>query len=249
VPTSESLRRNAVVTGGARGIGRAIAARLAASGSRVLVVDTDEAALEATAASVGCATLRGDLAAETGALAERILHEHGPVELIVNNVGITTPARFRDLTPSDFDLVMTTNLRGPLFFTRRLVEPLIEAGTGGAIVFVSSLHSTRVRHHPHYSASKAAVAMLVREVAHELGPHGIRVNALSPGWIDTRPEQPPPSGAEQLVALRRIGRPEDVSAVACALLDDTVTGYVTGANVPVDGGLALYTWLDAMGDV
>jgi NAD(P)-dependent dehydrogenase (short-subunit alcohol dehydrogenase family) len=247
VPSSEPLRgRRAVVTGAAGGIGRAIAGALAAAGAELILVDSDAAALERSGAELGCATVLADLAAEQGALAERLLRDHGTVELIVNNVGITTPARFRELTPADFDLVMATNLRGPLFFTRRLVDALGDAGRGGSILFISSLHSSRIRHRPHYSASKAAVAMLVRELAHELGPLGIRVNALSPGWIDTRPGQPAPAAAGELVPLRRVGRPEDVATVAVALLDDAVTGYVTGADVPVDGGLALYSWLDAL---
>jgi NAD(P)-dependent dehydrogenase (short-subunit alcohol dehydrogenase family) len=231
----------AAVTGGGRGIGLAIASALRAAGSNVVLIDRDSGALAAAARQLGCAALVADITADPGDLAERVLAAHGVADLIVNNVGITTPSRFRDVTEEEFDTVLATNLRGPWFFTRRLVDAALAAGQRASILFISSLHATHVRHFPHYSASKAAVAMLVREMAHELGPAGIRVNSLSPGWIgpDTRRGR-----AAKLIPLRRVGVPEDVAPMAVALLDDEVSGYVTGADLAVDGGLALHTWLD-----
>jgi NAD(P)-dependent dehydrogenase (short-subunit alcohol dehydrogenase family) len=248
VPSSERFPglagRNAVVTGAGHGIGLAIAAALAAAGARVVMLDHDAGALERAAAQHGCAAVCGDLAADPPrTLARRVLEAHGAVDLIVNNAGISTPSRFRELDEDDFDLVLSTNLRGPWFFTRELVDALIAEGRGGSILFISSLHASHVRHFPHYSASKAAVAMLVKELAHELGPHGIRVNALSPGWIVTSAHAARPE-ADALVPLRRVGVPEDVAPMALALLDDAVSGYVTGADVVVDGGLGLHSWLD-----
>jgi 3-oxoacyl-[acyl-carrier protein] reductase len=236
--------RTAVVTGGAGGIGLAIAEGLAAADARVVILDRDADALERAASRMDCRAVQGDMAKEDPAdLAERVLEQHGTVELIVNNVGVTTPASFRELERDDFDLVLATNLRGPWFFTRRLVESVVRDGRRASILFISSLHSSRVRHFPHYSASKAAVAMLVKELAHELGPCGIRVNAVSPGWIDRRAADKPGRLGSQL-PLGRAGRPEDVASVALALLDDRISGYVTGADLPVDGGLALHSWLD-----
>lgn len=228
-----------MVTGGARHIGLAIATALSEAGSKVVVIDRDADALASAARRLGCGAVHGDLGADSAtALAERVLEEHGTVDLIVNNVGIATPSRFRDLTEDEFDLVLATNLRGPWFFTRRLVEAVIADRRRAAILFISSLHSSRVRLYPHYSASKAAVAMLVKELAHELGPQGIRVNALSPGWIGTG------EPAAELIPLGRAGVPEDVAPMAVALLDDAVSGYVTGADLAIDGGLALHSWLD-----
>lgn len=106
--------------------------------------------------------------------------------------------------------------------------------------FVSSLHDTFVRRGPAYSAAKAGVAMLVKELAWELAPHRIRANAVSPGAIWNGAGGPP---EHEKVALGRLGRPEEVATIAAVLLDDELAGYVTGANVPVDGGLALYNWL------
>lgn len=233
--------RTAVVTGAARGIGLAIASELSAAGATVVLVDSDADALAAAARRLGCAGMVGDVAAEAGGLGERVLEAHGAVELIVNNVGITTPSRFLDVTEEEFDTVLATNLRGPWFFTRRLVDAALAAKQPASILFISSLHSSHVRHFPHYSASKAAVAMLVKEMAHELGPAGIRVNSLSPGWIAPDTSR---GRAADLIPLGRVGVPEDVAPLAVALLDDAVSGYVTGADVAVDGGLALHSWLD-----
>jgi 3-oxoacyl-[acyl-carrier protein] reductase len=119
----------------------------------------------------------------------------------------------------------------------------VRARRPGSVVFLSSLHDHRIRTFPHYSASKAAVAMLVREMAYELAPHGIRVNAVSPGWV-----QEPGTKVDKrarAIPMGRIGRPADVATVVTTLLSDELSGYVTGVNIPVDGGLALHDWLTA----
>ena len=232
--------RTAVVTGAANGIGLAIARYLHEVDAAVVAVDVDEVRLRETAA--GWTTVVGDLSGDTTALAEEILAGYGPVELVVNNVGIASGRPFLELAEDELERTIAANLRGPWFFTKRLAEALIEAKRPGAVVFVSSLHDTFVRVMPDYSASKAAVSMLVRELAHELGPHRIRVNAVSPGSIHTDRSRPPPEGPHPHIPLGRVGAPEDVAPVVAALLCDEVGGYVTGANVPVDGGLALFTW-------
>jgi NAD(P)-dependent dehydrogenase (short-subunit alcohol dehydrogenase family) len=108
------------------------------------------------------------------------------------------------------------------------------------------LHDHIVRTRPHYSASKAAIAMLVKELAYELATHRIRVNAISPGVIQSA-SVPVPTAAEQertgrIIPLGRIGQGQDVAAMAAVLLSEEWSGYVTGVNVPVDGGLGLHTW-------
>jgi NAD(P)-dependent dehydrogenase (short-subunit alcohol dehydrogenase family) len=214
----------------------------------VVAVDCDEAGLSDNWAGVDAVRpWVADMAADdVESVAASIVGELGPVELVVNNVGVDLGGSFLQADAAELDLTLATNLRGPWLFTRRLVADLIERGSGGSIVFISSLHDHIVRTHPHYSASKAAVAMLVRELAHELGPHGIRVNAVSPGAIHTRAvpvaAAEDPERVRRLVPLGRIGAPADIAPMVAVLLSDEWSGYVTGANVPVDGGLGLYTW-------
>jgi NAD(P)-dependent dehydrogenase (short-subunit alcohol dehydrogenase family) len=240
--------RTALVTGAAHGIGAGIAKELLRQGAHVIVLDLDGQALTSTFADEPDATQRTvDLAKDdTAQLAEELCREIGPIELIVNNVGIDTPHGFLELSEPDFDLVFATNLRGPWFLTRALVLDLIERSLGGAIVFVSSLHDHRIRGRPHYSASKAAVAMLVKELAQELAPHRIRVNAVSPGIVrsHTVPLTQPVEAAraKRFVPMGGAGEPADVARVTAALLDEEISRYVTGANVPVDGGLGLHSW-------
>jgi NAD(P)-dependent dehydrogenase (short-subunit alcohol dehydrogenase family) len=186
------------------------------------------------------------------------LARNGPVELLVNNVGITTPHRFLEIGGTELELVLGTNLRGPWLFTSRLVEALVASADSkplrsarrGSILFVSSLHDRFVAREAHYSVSKAGVAMLVRAMAKELGRYGIRVNAISPGWIRTAEDLSTP---EQVAKHDRIlpripagqpGVPADVARVALFLLSDAWSGYVTGQNIAVDGGLSLHNWLD-----
>ena len=232
-----------MVTGAAHGIGQGIARRLMACGARVIAVDVDQQALERAFATGECELVAGDLGTErTDELADELVRRFGPVELIVNNVGITTKHRFLELGQEDFDRVFRTNLRGPWFFTKRLVEALVAEGRAGAIVFITSLHDRFIRLYPHYSASKAAVAMLTRELAYELAPHRIRVNAISPGSIATQPEARNARG-NRFIPAGRPGEPDDVARMAVVLLSDDCSDYVTGANLPVDGGLEQHNWL------
>ena len=178
--------KSAIVTGAARGIGRATAELLSALGALVVAVDKDEEALRTIPGTEGFVPWVGDLADDdVEQMAEDIWQRHGPIQLLVNNVGIDSPQHFLDLSQIDFDRVFSTNLRGPWFFTKQIARRLVSEDLGGAIVFVSSLHDSVIRTLPHYSASKAAVAMLAKELANELAPSGIRVNAVSPGSIRT----------------------------------------------------------------
>jgi NAD(P)-dependent dehydrogenase (short-subunit alcohol dehydrogenase family) len=257
--TSDLAGRMAVVTGGASGIGFAIARRLAQAGSKVLVIDVDQDKLEQAQRNfdndgLGFTPVLGDLAGEApGRLADDLLANHGMIPLVVNNVGVCTGTGFYDTDEDRFDRVFATNLRGPWFFTRRLTEELVRQGEPGSVLFISSLHDRFVIYRPQYSASKAAVGQLVRELASLLAPHRIRVNAISPGWIDTggsrRGEKQHLEGndaprleADDVVPLGRGGKPDDVAKAAVFLLSEASAGYITGANIPVDGGLALHTW-------
>jgi NAD(P)-dependent dehydrogenase (short-subunit alcohol dehydrogenase family) len=256
----EDLRgRPAVVTGAARGIGEAIAKWLIMTGADVTVIDKDADALKDAFRTEDCQVIEADLHTEDVVGLADELTRNGPVELLVNNVGITTPHRLLELGAPDLDLVLGTNLRGPWLFTDRLVKALIDdqAATPdrsrrrrGSILFISSLHDRYVAREAHYSVSKAGVAMLVQAMAKELGRHRIRVNAISPGWIRTAEDVNTPEQVAKEARLRpRIpaglaGVPADVARVALFLLSDAWSGYVTGQNIAVDGGLSLHNFLD-----
>jgi NAD(P)-dependent dehydrogenase (short-subunit alcohol dehydrogenase family) len=250
--------RRALVTGAARGIGEAIAKWLIMAGADVTVIDKDSL-VKSVFRTEACQVMEADLYDENVVdLAEEIL-ANGPVELLVNNVGINTPHGVMHVGPDELDLVFGTNLKGPWLFTDRLVEGLIEAQARtpprvprphGSILFISSLHDRFVAREAHYSVSKAGVSMLVKAMAKELGRHRIRVNAISPGWIRTAEDITTPEQVAKYERLRpriplgQAGVPADVARVALFLLSDAWSGYVTGQNLAVDGGLSLHNWLD-----
>jgi glucose 1-dehydrogenase len=254
--------RRAVVTGAARGIGEAIAKWLILAGADVTVIDKDEDDLKDSFRTEGCQVIKADLHHEDAVALADELTGNGPVELLVNNIGITTPHRFLQIGAAELDLVLGTNLKGPWLFADRLVKALIEdqARTArtpgrspkrrGSILFISSLHDQFVAREAHYSVSKAGVTMLVRAMAKELGRHRIRVNAISPGWIRTAGDTSTPEQVAKYARLRpripagQAGVPADVARVALFLLSDAWSGYVTGQNLAVDGGLSLHNWLD-----
>jgi NAD(P)-dependent dehydrogenase (short-subunit alcohol dehydrogenase family) len=251
--------RQAVVTGAARGIGEAIAKWLIMAGADVTVVDRDGERLKDVFRAESCQVLEGDLSGEDVIELADELTRNGPVELLVNNVGVTTPHRFLEIGGPELDLVLGTNLRGPWLFTDRLAKALIadqERTPGrsprrhGSILFISSLHDRFVARDAHYSVSKAGVAMLVQAMAKELGRHKIRVNAISPGWIRTAEDTTTPEQVEKYARLRpripagQAGVPADIARVALFLLSDAWSGYVTGQNIAVDGGLSLHNCLD-----
>jgi 3-oxoacyl-[acyl-carrier protein] reductase len=241
--------KTAVVTGAARGIGRAIADALLAEDAKVVGVDSDWEGERESFRNAGGIAVRADFAeVDAAELGARILRDHGTIELVVNNVGITSPHGFLNLGEDDFDRVMRVNLRSPWFLTHALTSHLVANDLPGSVVFISSVHDTATRLHPHYAASKAAVVALVRELAHEVAPRGIRVNAISPGWIDTHDleSSAPEAAAEwrRVVPQGRAGRAEDIAPTALHLLDGQASAYITGVNVPVDGGLLLHSWMD-----
>jgi NAD(P)-dependent dehydrogenase (short-subunit alcohol dehydrogenase family) len=250
--------RRALVTGAARGIGEAIAKWLIMAGADVTVIDKDSL-VKSVFRTEACQVMEADLYDENVVdLAEEVL-ANGPVELLVNNVGINTPHGVMQVGPDELDLVFGTNLKGPWLFTDRLVEGLIEAQARtppraprprGSILFISSLHDRFVAREAHYSVSKAGVSMLVKAMAKEFGRHRIRVNAISPGWIRTAEDTTTPEQVAKYERLRpriplgQAGVPADVARVALFLLSDAWSGYVTGQNLAVDGGLSLHNWLD-----
>lgn len=235
----------AVVTGAARNIGAAVTASLIADGSTVVAIDRDSDALNLMCDQLGPRAIPRivDLAlCDPVQLARDLTNTYGSITNFVANAGVGTASRFLDLTPADFDHVMAVNLRSHLFLAQGFARNLIEERMAGSFVFISSVHQDVPRGFPHYSASKAAIAMVVREAAADLGRHGIRVNAIAPGYTTDNEAWSDPNA----ISATPIGRPvhPDEIAQVVAYLLSTKAGAVTGANWTIDGGLSTHSWID-----
>jgi NAD(P)-dependent dehydrogenase (short-subunit alcohol dehydrogenase family) len=238
--------RRALVTGGASGIGLAAARRLGAEGASVVVLDRrpPEPPQEASQ-QISC--LRADVShPHQVAVAFREAAEllGGPADVLVNAPGIYQIRHLIELSPDEWDETMAVNLRGPFLTCQAFATMLIDAGEPGAIVNIAStaaLIADAGEPAGHYNASKAGVLSLTRQMAVEWAAHGIRVNAVCPGVIDTpmlRLMDDPAAGQAYLetgVPLRRLGAPGEVAAVIVFLASQDAS-YLTDAAVVVDGG-------------
>jgi 3-oxoacyl-[acyl-carrier protein] reductase len=242
----------ALVTGAAGGIGRGVAAALAAEGAFVLLADSNPT-VESSAAAIRAAggdasAIASDLSSLEGAraLAQEAIAKLGRVTLFVHSA---SPRREEtqtalEVSAAQWREMLAVNLDAGFVLGQTLGRHMREHAIRGRMLYVTSLHAESPRNLPHYSAAKAGQTMLVKELARALGPHGIRVNAIVPGAIPGGGFQAG-GGLVERIALRRFGTPEDVAAMALAVLAERFGAYVTGASIVVDGGLALYNWIDA----
>lgn len=234
----------ALVTGAARGIGRAIAARLASGGTRVVMLDRDGAAVRSAATGTGAAGgLEADVA-DAGSVeravadAERIL---GGIDILVCNAAIMDRAPFLEMDPGLWWRVLEVNLGGAFLCGQAVARGMVARGRGGRIVNIASnsgLFGGRGR--AAYGASKAGLINLTQTMAIELAEHGILVNAVAPGPTRTREEQPDEPGPTvmQRMPLRRFGRPEEIAEVA-AFLASPALSFTTGHVYAADGGFTI----------
>lgn len=249
LPRTPSFRldgRRALVTGASLGIGRAAAAALAEAGAEVVMAARSLPALEATAAALAAAGHRAtplrldvtDRAAVRAAVAA-----HGPFHVLVNNAGTNIREPFLDVRDESLDALLDLNLRAAFTVGQAVASGMVAAGEGGAIVNVSSVNGhVSGMNRSAYTATKHAVEGLTKAWAVELGPHGIRVNAVAPGFVDTPLTEgllaDPDFRAREArrMPLRRILSVEDVTGAILFLASPAASG-VTGASLLVDGGL------------
>ena len=240
--------RVALVTGGSRGIGRAIAIELARCGARVVFAyHSDLEAAEETQKRIqeigGSAwAVRCDVAdlAAVEELVASILREHGRLDIVVNNAGIARDQLIVRMKPEDFDAVVATNLRGTWNVCRSCARPMLKARAGRIINLSSVVAGTGNAGQTNYTAAKAGVEALTRSLARELGSRGITVNAVAPGFIETdmtrdlSPQRV--EGLRAQIPLGRLGSVEDV-ARAVRFLASEDADYITGQVLRVSGGL------------
>lgn len=251
--------KNAVVTGGAMGIGFGIAKRLVEAGANVLVVDLDGNAAEEAAKKLAggpgkAVAMQADVTDE--GIGERIVakcvERFGSINILVNNAGIYPTSPVLQMTPDLLDRVYKINLKGLIFISKAAATRMVEQGKGGKIINIASIDAF----HPSnvglaaYDASKGGVVMFTKSLALELGPHAITVNSIAPGGIQTEGTSRSLVGMTEAqtkellkaftakIPLRRMGVPDDIGKVA-VFLASSASDYMTGETVIVDGGVLL----------
>jgi len=240
--------RIAIVTGAARGIGLAIAQRFAAEGAKVIMSDVLDKEGEAAAEAIGATYMHCDVSktSDVTALVNAVVAKHGAVDILANNAGIAVGSDFLEVTEADFDRVIGINLKGSFFMlqacARQMVKQVQAGRKPGAIINMSSVNDTlAIPAIVTYCISKGGVSQLTRSTALALAPHGIRVNAIGPGTIETDmakgvlADQAALNRAMSRTPLGRVGAPSEVASIAAFLASDDAS-YVTGETIYVDGG-------------
>lgn len=254
--------KTAIVTGGALGIGLGISARLAQAGANVMIAnrtqeDAQKAVSDLSSKGLKVKSIKTDVSIEEDvkAMLEATLKEFGRVDILVNNAGIYPSIPVLQMTLGDFDKVLSVNLKGVFLCTKYVSEQMIKQGNGGKIINITSIDAL----HPssvglaHYDASKHGVWGFTKNVALELAPHKIWVNAIAPGGILTegvkklQSEHPATQSIDQekilesflaKIPMHRMGEPDDIGKVALFLASE-MSSYMTGSQIVVDGGVLL----------
>lgn len=242
----------AIITGAAspRGLGFATAKLFAENGAKVVIIDLNEEASKSAAAMLG--TEHTGLAANVAneiqvqAAIEQVIAKYGRIDVLVNNAGITQPIKLMDIKRENYDAVLDVSLRGTLIMSQAVI-PTLRAQKSGSIVCISSVSAQRgggIFGGPHYSAAKAGVLGLTRAMARELGPDNIRVNAITPGLIQT--DITAGKLTEQMrdnilagIPMNRLGDAVDI-ARAALFLGSELSSYSTGITLDVNGGMLIH---------
>ncbi len=240
----------ALVTGGGRGIGRAIAHELAAAGATVIVNYREgAAAAEESVAAILAAGGRGqamqaDVADPTAveAMVKTVIKEHGRLDILVNNAGITRDNLLLRMKDEEFDQVLTTNLRGVFVCTRAVLRQMSKQRSGRIINITSVIGLIGNSGQANYAAAKAGVIGFTRSTAREIASRGVTVNAVAPGFIETEMtavlNEETRKAILGSIPLGRFGQPEEVARLVCFLASDAAA-YITGQTMTVDGGMVM----------
>ncbi|EGJ09942.1 MULTISPECIES: 3-oxoacyl-ACP reductase FabG [Rubrivivax] len=236
-------QRIALVTGASRGIGRAIAAALAADGFRVVGTATSEAgaaAIEAALPGVQGRVLNVTDAAASDALIDALVKEHGALHVLVNNAGITRDTLAMRMKDEDWDAVLDTNLKAVFRLSRAVMRPMMKQRWGRIVNITSVVGASGNAGQANYAAAKAGVAGMTRALARELGSRNITVNCVAPGFIATDMTETLPEAQKAAllaqIPLGRLGAADEV-AHAVAFLCSEKAAYVTGTELHVNGGM------------
>jgi len=236
----------ALVTGAGRGIGAAIAGALAGAGANVAVLDLDGTTAAATAAalptkSVGVEADITDSAQVAAAVAAAV-SALGPIDVLVNNAGWDKIEPFLDNDESDWDLIISINLKGPIIVTRAVLDQMIERRSGAIVNIASDAGRVGSSGEAVYSAAKGGVIAFTKTLAREMARNRIRVNCVCPGPTDTAllatMDDKLRAGLERAIPMRRIAEPSDIAPAVVFLASDAA-GYVTGQTLSVSGGLTM----------
>ncbi|WP_274650865.1 SDR family NAD(P)-dependent oxidoreductase [Paenibacillus humicola] len=247
--------KTAVVTGGARGLGQAMAGAFASFGASVALIDMDVELARAAAGEierehgVRCAAFRGNVTdeADIGKVMNAVAEQFGSIDILLNNAGILKRGPAEEMSVQDWQAVMDVNLNGVFICSKEAAKHMIRQG-GGSIVNIASMSGFIVNTpqlQAAYNTSKAAVVMATKSFASEWAPHGIRVNGIAPGYMKTSmtgPEFEP--GGEyypilQMIPMKRLGNPEELGGLAVFLASDA-SSYMTGETVVIDGGYTIW---------
>lgn len=241
--------RVVVITGGSRGIGRAIALRFAEENAKIIIIhyDPDESASDETLSilsekGVEAESHKIDVSSKesVSAIFKDIISRFGRVDVLVNNAGITRDNMFMRMSEADWDLVMNVNLKSVFNCTQAVIRPMIKKRKGAIVNIASVAGQIGNAGQANYSASKAGIMGFTKTIAREVGSRNITVNAVAPGFIDTEmtaalPDDVKKSYLEQ-IPLKRLGLSEDVAEAVYWLSSDSA-GYITGQTIHVNGGM------------